>query len=207
MKIVLFLFRHGSTAGNVIKRYIGATDEKLCEIGRNEIENEKKLLISLKNTPESAAFMHILANKSKIYVSPLQRTQETAQILFPDNPKQIVPDFREMSFGAFEGKNAAEMEKTALGEHYRAWVESGCETKCPDSALFFGEDKARFSNRICNALKNLADSEKWQNGEIIPIVCHGGTINALLERFAVTRKGYFEWRTAHGAYRFEEVEL
>ena len=32
MKIVLFLFRHGSTAGNVIKRYIGATDEKLCEM-------------------------------------------------------------------------------------------------------------------------------------------------------------------------------
>ena len=210
MKIFLFLFRHGSTAGNTIKRYIGATDEELCDTGIAEIEAERKLLLDSSENgleTERKSFRKIIAERKKIYVSPMTRVKQTAKILFPENPVQIVDGFKEMSFGAFEGKNAAEMDGTPLGELFRQWVDSGCEGKCPDGEIFAGEDKIHFSERICSALIALSRAEKWQDGEIVPIVCHGGTINALLERFAVRRKGYFEWRTAHGAYRFEEAVL
>ena len=37
MSEILFI-RHGSTAGNLEKRYIGRTDEPLCEVGIAQIE-------------------------------------------------------------------------------------------------------------------------------------------------------------------------
>ena len=38
MKIVLI--RHGATAGNIKKRYIGTTDEDLCASGIESIHNK-----------------------------------------------------------------------------------------------------------------------------------------------------------------------
>jgi alpha-ribazole phosphatase len=40
MKIVLI--RHGATAGNIKKRYIGITDEDLCASGIESIHNNIK---------------------------------------------------------------------------------------------------------------------------------------------------------------------
>ena len=208
MRLFLFLFRHGSTEGNTIKRYIGATDEPLCDFGIKEIEDERKALLD--NTIESAdkrAFIELNQSMRKIYVSPKTRTKQTAKILFPKSPLEEIADFREMSFGLFEGKNAAEMSTGEIGELYQQWVDSNCLSKCPDSAQFKGESKDSFSLRVCNALIELCQREKLKNGDVIPIVCHGGTIKALLERFAVKRMGYFDWQTNHGAYRFEEIEI
>ena len=37
MKIKIWLIRHGMTAGNRQQRYVGTTDELLCEEGRQQI--------------------------------------------------------------------------------------------------------------------------------------------------------------------------
>ena len=37
MKIKIWLIRHGMTAGNREQRYVGTTDELLCEEGRQQI--------------------------------------------------------------------------------------------------------------------------------------------------------------------------
>ncbi len=208
MRLFLFLFRHGSTAGNTIKRYIGAIDEPLCERGIKEIEDERKTLFD--NTTLSAAksvFFSLNQSKQKIYVSPKTRTIQTAKILFPNSPLEEVADFREMSFGLFEGKNASEMSTGEIGERYQQWVNSFCLSKCPDSAQFEGESKDSFSRRVCSAFMALCQRENFKNGDVIPIVCHGGTIKSLLERFAIKKMGYFDWQTNHGAYRFEEIEV
>ena len=38
VQIRILLIRHGETAGNLEKRYIGRTDEELCSAGRQKLE-------------------------------------------------------------------------------------------------------------------------------------------------------------------------
>ena len=40
--IHLLFIRHGATAGNLEKRYIGSTDEPLCDIGIAQVEALKQ---------------------------------------------------------------------------------------------------------------------------------------------------------------------
>ncbi len=65
MEMHIFLIRHGLTAGNLKKRYIGRTDESLCEAGRS------KLLKINRNYPIA----------QKIFVSPMKRCKETAKLI------------------------------------------------------------------------------------------------------------------------------
>ena len=62
MKIILI--RHGKTAGNIKGRYIGKTDEPLCEEGINEIRE---------NTYPKADF---------VISSPMLRCRQTAEIIY-----------------------------------------------------------------------------------------------------------------------------
>ena len=76
----LWLVRHGMTEGNSHQRYIGVTDEPLCEEGR-------KLL-------EKFTYPAVQA----LFVSPLKRCRETASILFPKGEQRIVPLLAECDF-------------------------------------------------------------------------------------------------------------
>ena len=44
MKIKIWLIRHGMTAGNRQQRYVGTTDELLCEEGRQQIILKRQLI-------------------------------------------------------------------------------------------------------------------------------------------------------------------
>ena len=89
MKIVLI--RHGATAGNIEKRYIGITDEDLCASGIEGICNNIK----------AGYYPKVQA----VFVSPMKRCRQTAKLIYPEYKQHIVPDFRECDFGIFEGKN------------------------------------------------------------------------------------------------------
>ena len=93
MKIVLI--RHGATAGNIKKRYIGITDEDLCASGIESIHNNIK----------AGYYQGVQA----VYVSPMKRCRQTAELIYPEYKQHIVPDFRECDFGIFEGKNYKEL--------------------------------------------------------------------------------------------------
>ena len=90
MKKIL-LIRHGKTQGNLERRYIGRTDEPLCEAGRAALEGR------------SYPACDILLS------SPMVRCLETGEILYPGKQPEIVPDLRECDFGRFEGKTYAEL--------------------------------------------------------------------------------------------------
>lgn len=79
MKIVLI--RHGATAGNIKKRYIGITDEDLCASGIESIHNNIK----------AGYYQGVQA----VYVSPMKRCRQTAELIYPEYKQHIVPDFRE----------------------------------------------------------------------------------------------------------------
>ena len=90
--MLIYLIRHGATRYNEEHRYQGITDVPLSPAGRTALKRADFC-------PET------------VYVSPLSRARETAAILFPGAKQIVIPDFREMDFGIFEGRTAAEMER------------------------------------------------------------------------------------------------
>ena len=164
--MLIYLLRHGLTQYNAEKRYQGQRDIPLSEAGR-------ALLRKADIHPKT------------VYITPLCRTRQTAEILFPDAQLVPVDGLKEMCFGSFEGRNFIEMEKDP---EYQAWVQANCESSCPD-----GERKEDFSNRICAAFSALVDKALADGEEMLVILAHGGTQMAAMERYALPHKDYYEW--------------
>ena len=164
--MLIYLLRHGLTAYNAEKRYQGQRDIPLSPAGRAQLRQADL-------RPET------------VYITPLCRTRQTAEVLFPGARLVEVKDLQEMCFGSFEGKNYVEMEHDA---DYQAWVQANCESKCPD-----GERKDDFSNRICIAFSALVDKALADGEELLVILAHGGTQMAAMERYALPRRGYYAW--------------
>ncbi len=165
----IWLIRHGLTPLGEERRYQGSSDPSLSEKGR-------ALLQKAPFCPEH------------VYVSSLKRSGETAEILFPGVRQIVVPDLREMDFGAFEGRGYWEMEHDA---DYRAWVDGRCEGRCPG-----GEDRAGFFERVCSAFLSLLEREK--EAEEIVIVAHGGTQMAILDRWGSPERSFNKWQRPCG---------
>lgn len=162
----LYFFRHAMTAGNESHRYIGSTDDALSEAGIAEARR-------------SGGCERV----KTVYVTPLKRTCETAKILFPKAEQIIVDGLREMDFGAFENRSAAEM---ASDDAYRAWVDGGCEGTCPG-----GESREDFCERVRSSFAALLPQLK-ECGEDVVFVVHGGTIMALVSCFARPEMEYYD---------------
>ena len=90
--IKIAMIRHGKTYGNTLGRYIGVTDEPLCEEGKKELEQRTMDTVEL------------------LFVSPLKRCLETADILYPYAKQVKIPEFAECNFGEFENKNYQELK-------------------------------------------------------------------------------------------------
>ena len=163
----IWLIRHGLTALGEEKRYQGSTDTPLSDAGRLALQPDDRF--------------------ARVFCSPLLRAAETAESLFPSAEKRMVPDLREMNFGAFEGRGWWEMEQDAA---YRAWVEGGCVGKCPG-----GEDREGFSARVQAAFAALVEREKKAGASELVIIAHGGTQMAALSRWGMPQKDYFAWQT------------
>ncbi len=167
----IFLVRHGRTAYNDERRYQGKLDIPLSAQGESEL---------------CAADLSI----KSVYVSPLLRARQTAVRIFPLAEQMVVDAFSEMDFGAFDGRTAVEMEHDAA---YRAWVDGGCTSRCPG-----GESRTEFCERSCAAFETLLEEAFERERRTLAIVTHGGTICAVMERFALPRRGYFDWAIGNG---------
>lgn len=158
------LIRHGKTQGNIEHRYIGRrTDEPLCGQGVRELQEK--------------AFPAV----ERVYVSPMRRCIETAALIYPGVPVQIVEDFCECDFGEFENKNYAELNGRV---DYQKWIDSGGEMPFPG-----GESRAQFTQRSLCAFEKLHPTE-----ENCAIVAHGGTIMAIMEKYARPARGYYDYQ-------------
>lgn len=162
------LIRHGQTQGNLEHRYIGCrTDEPLCEQGIAALQTRQYPPVK------------------KVYASPMKRCIETAAILYPDVPIEIIEDFRECDFGAFENKNYAELNGRA---DYQAWIDSGGEMPFPG-----GESRAVFAQRCVAAFEEIR-----QQQEDCALIAHGGTIMAIMERYARPAGSYYDFQVKNG---------
>lgn len=160
----LFLIRHGAVPANAEKKYIGRTDESLSEPGRQQLR-------SLWN-------QEILPQADAVFVSPMRRCRETAEILYPGREQIVIPALREIDFGDFEGKNAAELlADPASG--YQEWIDSGGRMAFPH-----GEARADFIVRsrrgFAEMMKMCTEQDSSDRVFCAAAVVHGGTIMAIL---------------------------
>lgn len=191
----LILIRHGKTAGNLLGRYIGSrTDEPLCDEGREGLAGKQ------------------LPEVERLYVSPMKRCVETAEILWPgfDRKKmQKVTDLRECDFGDFENKNYKELSGN---RDYQAWIDSNGTLPFPN-----GESMDAFKNRCREAFARIVEEVSGAEQEWIAsgktgifragIVVHGGTIMAILEQYGYPKAAYFDYQVKNGCgYRLTPVE-
>lgn len=191
----LILIRHGKTAGNLLGRYIGSrTDEPLCDEGREELAGKQ------------------LPEVERLYVSPMKRCVETAEILWPgfDRKKmQKVTDLRECDFGDFENKNYKELSGNG---DYQAWIDSNGTLPFPN-----GETMDAFKSRCLEAFARIVEEVSGAEQEWIAsgktgifragIVVHGGTIMAILEQYGYPKAAYFDYQVKNGCgYRLTPVE-
>ena len=160
------MIRHGKTPGNRKNLYVGRTDESLLP---EEIER-----LQTEPVPEAG----------RILISPMKRCRETAEALYPEREKEIVPEFREMDFGIAEYRSYEEMKSF---DWYRKFFDD-------DKAGFpEGESKEDFTRRVLEGLKPLEG-----NTEDVALVIHGGTIMALMHALTGREKSLYDWMPRNG---------
>lgn len=158
------LIRHGITAGNDRKEYIGCrSDMLLSDKGISQVQSM------------AGNIRDIVGDMPTIISSPMRRCIETAGYIWPDIKPEQVDDLKEMDFGDFEGKNYQDLNGNP---EYQRWIDSGGRAAFPN-----GEGLEEFSNRVMNALRSVLDNYSSGDGSRInevTIVCHGGTIMAVM---------------------------
>lgn len=180
LKVTLFLIRHGETAANREHRYLGRTDEPLSEAGRAELILKKKEITSF-------ALM--------LFSSPMLRCRQTAEILFPEKDPVLIPEWTEMDFGRFEGKNYKELNGDA---DYQAWIDSGGTLPFPG-----GESREDFIRRTTMGFERAMEYLRKQSTaeNVLEIqaaaVVNGGTIMALCSFFS--GGAYFDFQVENGS--------
>ncbi len=194
----LYLIRHGATAGNLEHRYVGRTDEALLPESVEKLTKEKKPFFQNR----------IFLGNASLYVSPMKRCLQTAQILFPSLEAQVIRELRECDFGAFEYCNFSQLSGDP---DYQRYIDSNGITAFPG-----GEDLRSFQERCVKGFEQILKERKerslregkpaYQEAALI-LVVHGGTIMALLDRYSEPHKDYFEWQIRNGEGYEAEVIL
>lgn len=166
IRMKMWMIRHAETEYNKQRRYQGRLDLPISEKGRR----------SLAPSGEPV---------SRVYVSTLRRTAQTARILFPVAQLIEVPGLEEMDFGRFDGHTSEELESDPA---YQEWIDSWCTTAIPG-----GESRQQFSERIVRAMTKLIEQAASAGEEKLVIVAHGGTIMSALETLGRPAREYYEW--------------
>lgn len=176
--IKVVLIRHSKTQGNLEGRYIGTTDEHLC--------NEGISIIKDKIYPEVQA----------LYCSPMIRCKETAKLIYSNLEYTIKMDLRECAFGDFENKNYEELKNN---DYYQKWIDSNGTLPFPN-----GEDSFKFRKRSLDAFDEIIDESIKNKAKSIAIIVHGGTIMSILDKYSYPHEDFYSWQVKNGCgYSFE----
>lgn len=81
--MIIYFIRHGATAGNLEKRYIGRTDEELCTEGIERLKELRELVPDIKGN----SIPDVCQGAEAVFTSPMKRCIATADILFPDKKR------------------------------------------------------------------------------------------------------------------------
>lgn len=177
-KIIVTWIRHGKTKANEEGRYLGWGEQELSPQGISKL----KAKMARGHYPKAELLL----------VSPMIRCKQTAKLIYPDKEWVEVPEWKEMNFGRFEGKNYQELNGDV---EYQAWIDSNGTLPFPE-----GESREEFITRCERGMREIlpiimqqAESKK---SLAVAAVVHGGTIMALMSRFAGGE--YFAYQCKNG---------
>lgn len=162
-KLYVYLLRHGKPDyPNNGMIYYGATDYPLSEEGKLQAERVHRDLEKI----------HFDA----VFSSPMTRCRQTAEIVFPHMAEQVeyVDDFREISFGSWEGKTFDEVRDewdsvyAVPGRDFAHSAPPGGETLC------------EVQNRAVSALESILSRRKSGS---IAITAHNGVMYSIISRY------------------------
>lgn len=163
-RLAVVLVRHGLTAWNREKRYLGHRDIELLA----ESEGD---LAALRATLAGTTF-------DAIYSSDLTRCRQTLDRLMPPVQSVSEPRFdtrlRELDFGAYEGLRYADLEHDP---GYRAWIDSQGSQAPPG-----GEAAGDLHARVAACMDELLAMAEAQGQRRVLVVTHGGVIRSLRQR-------------------------
>jgi broad specificity phosphatase PhoE len=151
----IVLLRHGETVGNSRERFHGSGDVALSDEGRAQVRAAGRRL--------ATEVFEVVA------ASPLRRAWQSAVLLSAGAPVLLVPEFREIDFGRWEGLTAAEIEAQDP-VLYRAWREGAADFEFPG-----GERRAAFRERVGKGLATIANT----GAENALVAAHRGVIRAI----------------------------
>lgn len=172
----LYLFRHGLTKGNLNAQYIGHTDYPLTSNGIKDLQT-----IQAK---------HHYPPAEAVFVSPLKRARQSADIMYPKNNKIVIDNFIEYNFGEFEALTAADLKDN---EAFHQWLRGDMYARPP-----YGESNAEFVQRICEAFEKVINGCVTEGVETIAIVTHAGVIMTLLACYGLPEAPMAHWQMDAG---------
>jgi len=151
------LARHGQTLWNAVRRIQGLSDVGLSDLGRAQAA---ALGVALRRYRPAA-----------VYVSPLRRAVETAEIALAGAGMSLTPidELRELGLGEWEGCTVDEI-RAREGDPYAAWVGAAHDCRPPG-----GEPLDAVRARVLDALDRIAAAHP--NGDDVLVVAHGGVIS------------------------------
>ncbi len=154
--MLLYIIRHGESEANAGGYHSGQSCVHLTERGRKQAAKTREFVKNI--------------DFDELYVSDVLRTQETAEIIFPDAPRTFIPLAREVNNTAMHGKNKHQLTEI-YGQLYL-----DCREKFDYAPL--GIDCESLSH-LSGRAKKLLDWAEKQDKEKICIVSHAGFILAL----------------------------
>ena len=157
----LLLARHGQSVWNQMRKFQGANDVGLSDLGRAQAEALGRAL--------RGGYRVAVA-----YASPMRRALDTAEIALAGTgiPLVPIPELRELSLGEWEGCTIDEI-RAREGNPYLAWVRSPLD--CPPPG---GEPLPDVCARVLHAIGRIGADHR--NGDDVLVVAHGGVISVYL---------------------------
>lgn len=147
----IIMIRHGETDDNIKKIY-GRKNTPLNKNGIRQIQKLEEIVFEYKN--------------KKIYISPLERTMESAEILGLKG--SLESRIEEIDFGIFEGRTYLEIQED-YHEETKDWIKDYMNYEIPQ-----GESLKDVYSRIVSFIE-----EKIKKNEDIVLVTHEGVIRLL----------------------------
>jgi len=158
---VLHLARHGQSESNASRRFQGAQDVPLSDLGRRQAA-------ALGGVWKTGRLRHV-------YASPLERARETARAVASGLGLDVtlVDELRELSLGEWEGRTVDEI-RAQPGDPYSRWVRDPV-AHCPPGGESLADVQAR-------ALRAIAAAHPDGDDDVL-VVAHGGVISTYLAHY------------------------
>ncbi len=172
----VYLFRHGITKGNINAQYIGHTDLPLTTDSIQELKSIKR--------------HHHYPQVDAVFVSPLKRARQSADIMFDKNNKIVIDELIEYNFGEFEGRTADELKDS---EAFQAWFHGDITARPP-----YGESNAEFAHRVCTAFEKIVDGCIKTGTTDFAIVSHAGVLMTILAAYGIPEAPMAHWQMDAG---------